>query len=165
MPPIIMSQGQICEALRVSRPTIKKYESQGLPVVSRGKYDVGACVVWLINFKLSLQHDDNENTKPKDTNTPEYRMVMAKADKLDRENAEAEGKLIPAEIFESFVGFMCTTFANTMDSVGSRICNQAAASDDPAEIQAMLWEETRDARMLLADKVAELEIEDLKIDK
>ena len=158
MPVLILSQGQITELLRVSRPTLKRYEEKGMPVISRGKYDGGSVVAWYVNFKKELDFMDRQEAGE---DNPERRLVVARAEKIERENAEAENKLLPREDVEAFATTSGVIVNNAFESLGARLCNQLAGMDDPAEIQSVLHSEARDTLGSITEKAKEsgLEVE------
>jgi len=92
----ITGQQGIADMFGVSRETIDTWQSAGLPVKSRGGpgvpslYDAAEC----INWRLETEVRKVQGERPQD------RLARVQADKIEMENAERRGLLIPAEQLE-----------------------------------------------------------------
>ena len=88
----IIGQEQIAEVFGVDAKTIVEWQEQGFPIAVRGapgipsEYETEACINWLI---------DREVRKVQ-TERPQDRLARVQADKIEMENAEKRGLLIPA---------------------------------------------------------------------
>lgn len=92
----IIGQEQIAEVFGVAAKTIVEWQEQGFPISVRGapgipsEYETEACINWLI---------DREVRKVQ-TERPQDRLARVQADKIEMENAEKRGLLIPADQLE-----------------------------------------------------------------
>ena len=92
----IIGQEQIAEVFGVAAKTIVEWQEQGFPIAVRGapgipsEYETEACINWLI---------DREVRKVQ-TERPQDRLARVQADKIEMENAEKRGLLIPADQLE-----------------------------------------------------------------
>ena len=147
--------------LGVSYRTLEKYRADGMPF-ERGCYDVAACVAWFVDFRIGLyraNYIDRKITENDPEISQQQRLTKAKAEKVERENKEAENMLVSIEKFRTILGYMSTINTNSLESMGARLCNQLAGIDDPAEIQELLIEENRDVRQTLVQKIKEYDLE------
>lgn len=156
---ILLNQTQICELLSVSRPTIAKYHGHGLPRIKRGLYDGAAVVAWFTTHQVNLAITGQNNVANKDGQTPEVRLLEARAIKIERENAEKEGKVVGIDKVEAFFQYVATTFTNAFESMGARLGAQLAGIDEPAEIQDTIWKDSRECRRQVAQKIDELDLD------
>ncbi|WP_131111291.1 terminase small subunit [Sulfuricystis thermophila] len=92
----IVGQQQIADLFAVSRETIDSWQKEGMPVAVRGgpgtssEYNSRACIDWLVDRELRKA----QAVRPQD------RLARAQADKIEMENAERRGMLIPADQLE-----------------------------------------------------------------
>lgn len=92
----IVGQEQIAAVFGVAPKTIVEWQDQGLPIALRGspgipsEYETEACINWMIDREV----------KKVQTERPQDRLARVQADKIEMENAEKRGLLIPAEQLE-----------------------------------------------------------------
>lgn len=92
----IVGQETIATVFGVAPKTIVDWQEQGFPVAVRGRpgvpseYDTRACIEWLVNREVKKVQSE----KPQD------RLARVQADKIEMENAERRGLLIPADQLE-----------------------------------------------------------------
>lgn len=93
----IIGQQGIADMFGVSRETIDTWQQQGFPVAKRGgpgvpsEYDSASCIGWLVAREQARAQEAR----------PEDRLAIARADKIEMENAERQSKLIPVLLYES----------------------------------------------------------------
>ena len=92
----IIGQERIAEVFGVAPKTIVEWQEQGFPIAVRGgpgvpsEYESAACITWLVERELRKIRDER----------PQDRLARVQADKIEMENAERRGLLIPAEQLE-----------------------------------------------------------------
>jgi phage terminase Nu1 subunit (DNA packaging protein) len=92
----IIGQESIAAVFGVAPKTIVEWQEQGLPIAVRGKpgvpseYDTDSCIAWLVDREV----------KKIQAERPQDRLARVQADKIEMENAEKRGLLIPAEQLE-----------------------------------------------------------------
>ena len=92
----IVGQEQIAAVFGVAPKTIVEWQEHGLPIALRGgpgvpsEYESETCIGWLVDRELKKIREE----KPQD------RLARVQADKIEMENAERRGLLIPAEQLE-----------------------------------------------------------------
>jgi phage terminase Nu1 subunit (DNA packaging protein) len=92
----LIGQQQIAALFGVTRETIDAWQKQGLPVALRGgpgvpsEYETEACIGWRIDREL----------KKVQAEKPQDRLARVQADKIEMENIERRGLLIPADQLE-----------------------------------------------------------------
>lgn len=89
---IVKGREAIANVFGVSVKTIHEWHDQGLPIASRGspgkpsEYDTEACIKWRVDRELGKVMSER----------PQDRLARVQADKIEMENAEKRGLLIPA---------------------------------------------------------------------
>lgn len=92
----VIGQENIALVFGVAPKTIVEWQEQGFPVSLRGRpgvpseYDTPACISWMVEREL----------KKIQAQRPQDRLAGLQADKIEMENAEKRGQLIPAELLE-----------------------------------------------------------------
>lgn len=92
----ITGQENIASVFGVAPKTIVEWQEQGFPVAVRGgpgvasEYETETCIGWLIDREV----------KKVQAERPQDRLARVQADKIEMENAERRGLLIPAEQLE-----------------------------------------------------------------
>ena len=92
----IIGQEQIAEVFGVAPKTIVEWQEHGLPIAQRGspgipsEYETESCINWLVEREVKKV----QNERPQD------RLARVQADKIEMENAEKRGLLIPADQLE-----------------------------------------------------------------
>jgi phage terminase Nu1 subunit (DNA packaging protein) len=128
---------------------MRKYRGDGLPMARHGKYDPVAVVAWF------ARHEAEKALKyqKKKVVTDEKRLVIARAEKIEMENAVRRGELVPFDDVNALVLHLCTLMANSLEGLAARMASILAAIDDPAQVQAELHAEARSVRRLMADQI------------
>ena len=92
----ITGQENIAAVFGVAPKTIVEWQEQGFPVAVRGRpgvpseYESEACIDWLVTREV----------KKVQLEKPQDRLARVQADKIEMENAERRGLLIPADQLE-----------------------------------------------------------------
>jgi phage terminase Nu1 subunit (DNA packaging protein) len=141
----IIGQESIAEVFGVAPKTIVEWQEQGFPVALRGgpgvpsEYETKDCISWMVERELRKIREE----KPQD------RLARVQADKIEMENAERRGLLIPADQLEPKLK-AAFVFAREgwLDAV------RRLARELPAEVrerESMLQKEFEDFLNRLAD--------------
>ena len=92
----IIGQEQIAAVFGVAPKTIVEWQEFGFPVALRGKpgvpseYETEACITWRVETEVRKVQGER----------PQDRLARVQADKIEMENAERRGQLIPADQLE-----------------------------------------------------------------
>lgn len=92
----VIGQENIAYVFGVAPKTIVEWQEQGLPVALRGRpgvpseYQSADCIAWMVEREV----------KKVQAERPQDRLARVQADKIEMENAEKRGLLIPAEMLE-----------------------------------------------------------------
>lgn len=92
----VIGQENIASVFGVAPKTIVEWQEQGFPVALRGgpgvpsEYETETCIGWLVDREL----------KKVQAEKPQDRLARVQADKIEMENAERRGLLIPADQLE-----------------------------------------------------------------
>jgi terminase small subunit / prophage DNA-packing protein len=92
----IIGQENIASVFGVAPKTVVEWQGQGFPVSLRGgpgvpnEYETEACIGWLVDREV----------KKVSAERPQDRLARVQADKIEMENAERRGILIPADQLE-----------------------------------------------------------------
>jgi len=141
----IVGQERIADIIGVAPKTIVEWQEQGFPVAVRGgpgvpsEYESEMCINWLIEREVKKVQSE----KPQD------RLARVQADKIEMENAERRGLLIPAELLEPKLKAAFVTARTKWLEAVSRLARELPA--DPAEREAALQIEFEAFLSVLAD--------------
>lgn len=92
----IVGQENIASVFGMAPKTIVEWQEQGFPVMVRGgpgvasEYETEACIGWLVDREVKKVQSER----------PQDRLARVQADKIEMENAEKRGVLIPADQLE-----------------------------------------------------------------
>lgn len=92
----IIGQENIAAVFGVAPKTIVEWQEQGFPVAVRGgpgvpsEYETEACIGWLVDREIRKVQAES----------PQNRLARLQADKIEMENAEKRGQLIPTDQLE-----------------------------------------------------------------
>lgn len=132
---IITGQQQIADTFDVSRETIDTWQKEGMPVLARGgpgtpsQYDSAKCITWLVEREVRKVQGDR----------PQDRLARAQAEKVEMDNAERRGLLIPASLLEPKLKSAFTWARTTWLDAVPRLARELPA--DPATREEMLQAE------------------------
>lgn len=92
----IIGQEQIADVFGVAPKTIVEWQEQGMPIAQRGKpgvpseYESKDCIAWYVEREVKKVQGER----------PQDRLARVQADKIEMENAEKRGQLVPASLLE-----------------------------------------------------------------
>lgn len=159
-----MSVNQIADILGVTRRTINRMVTAGMPQAGHGKYDMRACVQWKLDQVAGAAAEEGVDGA---TDSARRELYIAQRHKIELEIAERRRELLPAALVDHTMASVASVAASQLDSLGPRMAGELADSDDPAWIQSRLLLECRAIRQSIAeqirqmsDAIAEQEIDD-----
>lgn len=131
----IIGQEQIAGVFGVAPKTIVDWQEQGFPVAVRGRpgvpseYETNDCIVWLIEREVRKVQSER----------PQDRLARVQADKIEMENAERRGQLIPADQLEPKLKAAFTFARESWLDAVQRLARELTA--DPRERESALQAE------------------------
>lgn len=151
----ISGQENIASIFGVAPKTIVEWQEQGFPVAVRGgpgvasEYETEVCVGWLVDREVRKVMAER----------PQDRLARVQADKIEMENAEKRGMLIPADQLEpKLKAAFVSARENWLDAT-TRLARELPV--DLREREAMLQAEFEAFLHRLADWAhADQEVED-----
>ena len=157
----IISRKELADLIGKSERWVSKLIEEGLPVAGGGgkgnplQIDSQQAIEWLIAQALRSEiGDDDEEDGPGGGAKSEDRLLKrARREKLQIEIDLARKRLAPVDGVVFFLNTIAAVYATQLDAVGSRLASDLAVIDDPAEIRAKLFDETRRIRAATADRL------------
>ena len=151
----VIGQENIASVFGVAPKTIVEWQEQGFPVALRGKpgvpseYESDVCITWLVDREVKKVQSER----------PQDRLARVQADKIEMENAERRGVLIPADQLEpKLKAAFVAARENWLDAV-TRLARELP--DDQRAREEMLQAEFEAFLHRLADWAhADQEVED-----
>lgn len=125
----------------VTQQQVSEYVKVGMPVSSRGKYDLEACVTWWVARKRAEIDSQLENLGWKEQ---EVRLKRAKADREEMEAAKMRGTLIEREVVLRQYGQLVSAFRARVLRIGSTVAPRAIGCT-AAQMKQMIDDEVWDA--------------------
>lgn len=131
----IIGQENIAAVFGVAPKTVVEWQEQGFPVALRGgpgvpsEYESEACIGWLVEREVKKVQSER----------PQDRLARVQADKIEMENAERRGQLIPADQLEPKLR-------------AAMVAARAALRNEPSRLaREVLGKKPEEAETLLAD--------------
>lgn len=140
---MLLSKAELAKEFRVSLPTITAWLHRGLPHVTRGgkgrswQFELADAIAWRIEDVIQ-QRIDTGDEGLLDLQTERAKLAKAQRQKLEREIATLDGKLIPAEDVERVWSGMIGAFRARMLALPSRLAPVVAAEVEPGSCFAAL---------------------------
>lgn len=151
----IVGQENIASVFGVAPKTIVEWQEQGFPVAVRGgpgvasEYETETCIGWLVDREVRKVQSER----------PQDRLARVQADKIEMENAEKRGMLIPAEQLEPKLKAAFVSARENWLDAPTRLARELPA--DLREREAMLQAEFEAFLHRLADWAhADQDVED-----
>lgn len=131
----VIGQEQVAAMFGVAPKTIVAWQEEGLPIALRGspgipsEYESDACINWRVEREI----------KKVQAERPQDRLARVQADKIEMENAEKRGQIIPADQLEPKLLAAFTVARETWIDAVPRLARELPA--DPSAREAMLLAE------------------------
>ncbi len=151
-----LSKADLAAAFGVSLPTIDAWLQRGMPYQQRGSrgqpwaFDLPNSIAWRLEDEIGRRIKQTDG-QALDLNYERARLAKAQADKVQREIAVMDAKLIPADQVESVWGRMVSAFRARILALPSRVAPQVAVENDPHTVDAMLTDVCHEALTELSE--------------
>src|SRR4051794_14778177 len=102
---------QIAESLNITSRRVQQLVAAGMPKAKRGRYDLTACLEWYVRFlqrAVERRESLTRNSSTDNVRRERARLLEAQAEKVERENAQRRGQLIPIAVFTGQMASMIT---------------------------------------------------------
>jgi len=157
----IISRKELADLIGKSERWVSKLIEDGLPVAGGGgkgnplQIDSEQAIDWLIARAAhdASDDEDDEEGAPGSAKSEDRLLKRARREKLQIEIDAARGRLVPIEAVISLATSIAAVYATQLDSLPSRCASDLAVLDDPAQIRARLFEETRRVRAATAERL------------
>lgn len=157
----IISRKELADLIGKSERWVSKLIDDGLPVSGGGgkgnplQIDSEQAINWLIARAVSesVGDEDDEDGATGSAKSEDRLLKRARREKLQIEIDTARGRLVPIEAVTTLATSIAAVYATQLDALPSRCAADLAVIDDPAEIRARLFEETRRVRAATADRL------------
>ena len=143
---------QLAISLNVTPRRVHQLVHEGMPQAERGQYDLVACLEWYVRFlQRAVERRESLSGKSttEDVRRERARLLQAQAEKIERQNAQRRGELVPIHVFtEMMAGMIATARAHFLNLPG-RIA--ARLEGEPVHIiRGLIAEEVNSSLRALA---------------
>lgn len=151
--PRLVGIAHIAERLRLTPRRIQQLNGEGLPRVTRGKYDVDAVLDWYIaRLERLLAGESDEDTDNVAQRKHELRLLAAKADIQELDLAAKRRELVSvADVEKQMTDLVITTKARIL-SVPARVAAELVGEQSRVMAQAKVEKALKEALSHLAEK-------------
>jgi phage terminase Nu1 subunit (DNA packaging protein) len=140
---------RLAKILMVGPTHINYLCREGMPKADRGKYDLEVCVQWYINnLRDKIEGKDIEGIE-----VERKKLVTAQRKKIDLESAKMRGEMIPVEVVARTLNEIGVIISTQLDGIAARHAGMLATMHEPAEIQKVLFDESRSIRGAVARSI------------
>lgn len=150
--PRLVGIAAIAERLRLTPRRIQQLAGEGLPRVTRGKYDVDAVLDWYIaklERQLARQTDEDGDIALREKE--EMRLLSAKADLQEIDLASKRGELVAiADVEKQMTDLVITTKARIL-TVPARVAPEILGEQSRVMVQAKIEKSLKEALSHLAE--------------
>lgn len=124
-----------------------------------GKYRLKEVIDYAVRLRSGVLRDQKARRREQGgTKNAQDELAIARREKIELELAQKREELVPLEHAQMAFDSCFVIMADALEYLGARLCNDLSSMDDPAEIQDLIWRESRDVRRLMADKLDFLKI-------
>jgi phage terminase Nu1 subunit (DNA packaging protein) len=142
----------IAERLKLTPRRIQQLVGEGLPRVTRGKYDVDQVLDWYIaKLEKQLAGETDENGATARRYNEELRLISARADEQELELAQKRAELVSiADVEKEMTDLVATTKARIL-TVPARLAPDLLGEESRVMVQAKLEKALKEALAHLAE--------------
>jgi phage terminase Nu1 subunit (DNA packaging protein) len=150
--PRLVGIAHISERLRLTPRRIQQLNGEGLPRVTRGKYDVDEVLDWYIaHLEKRLNGESDEDTDNVAQRKHELRLLAARADLQELDLAAKRRDLVAvADVEKQMTDLVITTKARIL-SVPARLASDLVGEQSRVMIQAKVEKALKEALSHLAE--------------
>lgn len=124
---------QLTQALNVTEQWIGKLVKEGMPKETRGKYDLGKCMLWYIRYlQGALKRRSGNQTGDEAGRTEQrerLRLLSAEAELKELELSRERGEIIALPDLEKMLTDLVVTTKAQILAVGQRVAPQLVGQD------------------------------------
>ncbi len=145
----------IAERLKLTPRRIQQLAGEGLPRVTRGKYDVDAVLDWYIaKLERQLARQTDEDGEIAQRHNEEMRLLSARADLQEMDLATKRRELVAiADVEKQMTDLVITTKARIL-TVPARVAPELLGEESRVMVQAKIEKAIKEALSHLAEKHA-----------
>lgn len=153
--PRLIGIAAIAERLRLTPRRIQQLAGEGLPRVTRGKYDVDAVLDWYIaRLERQLARQTDEDGELAKREKEEMRLLSARADLNELDLASKRRELVSiADVEKQMTDLVITTKARIL-TVPARVAPELLGEQSRVMLQAKIEKSLKEALSHLADSHA-----------
>lgn len=153
--PRLVGIAAIAERLKLTPRRIQQLAGEGLPRVTRGKYDVDAVLDWYIaKLERQLAGETDEEGETAKRYKEELRLLSARADQQELELAARRRELVSiADVEKQFTDLVATTKARIL-TVPARLAPELLSEQSRVMVQAKIEKAIKEALAHLAEASA-----------
>lgn len=142
----------IAERLRLTPRRIQQLAGEGLPRVTRGKYDVDAVLDWYIaRLERQLAGEIDEDGERAKQSNEELRLLSARADHAELDLASKRRELVSiADVEQEMTNLVITTKARIL-TVPARVAPELLGEQSRVMLQAKIEKSLKEALSHLAE--------------
>jgi phage terminase Nu1 subunit (DNA packaging protein) len=150
--PRLVGIGAIAERLRLTPRRIQQLAGEGLPRVTRGKYDVDAVLDWYIaRLERQLARQTDEDGEIAKREKEEMRLLSARADLQEIDLATKRRELVSiADVEKQMIDLVVTTKARIL-TVPARVAPEILGELSRVMVQAKIEKALKDSLSHLAE--------------
>lgn len=144
--PAIVNSAAVAEALNLTERRVEQLVHEGMPRVSRGKYDLWTCARWYIQYlQKAIERRATENGEGTHANLTEEkkRLIRIQADTALLEYRQKTGELIPAHLVDDKFVTFASTIRDRFFALPSRVAGRLEGERKEA-IREKLFEAVKD---------------------
>lgn len=151
--PRLVGIAHIAERLKLTPRRIQQLAAEGLPRVTRGKYDVDQVLDWYItHLEKRLAGESDEDADNVAGRKHELRLLAAKADLQELDLAARRGELVAiADVEKQMTDLVITTKARVM-AVPARVAGELVGEQSRVMAQAKVEKSLKEALSHLAEQ-------------
>ncbi len=140
---------ELARLLQVGEPQLYKYKNEGMPQVDRGRWDMPACVRWLIQRERDQRHRHSGSmTHEAATELASERLLTAKEDRMLKQllRQEKERKLVSRQECQEAHAMIAGVVVAGLEAFPGRYAGRVAETNTTLEAQRLLADAVRKIR-------------------
>jgi phage terminase Nu1 subunit (DNA packaging protein) len=144
--PAIVNSAAVAEALNLTERRVEQLVHEGMPRISRGKYDVWTCAKWYVRYlQKAIERRATENGDETKSNLTEEkkRLIRIQADIAQIDYRKKMGELIPAHLVDDRFMAFASTIHDRFIALPSRVASRLEGESKDV-IRVKLYEAVRD---------------------
>lgn len=145
-----VNRDQLAKALNVSVRRVNQLAQEGMPVMDRGRYDLGGCYYFYVRYlQKALQRRENMEARPTKFQMFRERLLDAQASMEELILHDKRGRMIPVEVHDQLLVGWAATIRKNLLMLPSRLASTLAGLDGRAIFDA-IDREVREVLLILS---------------